>query len=512
MNPPERLTAKSLRAVKWNYLGTVGRVVLQFGSQIALARLIGPDAIGMFGYALLTIGLFAIVLEMGLGASLVQVPELEDRALATVCGRLLFSGTLVAIAVFASADALATYVFFAPQAAPIIRAMAPSLMIAAAMFPATAILKRQIEFKAIQLAELGSYVLGYVIVGVTAAWHGMGEWSLVLAWYVQTGVACLLLYARAPRSLLPGNPFHKLSLSGFGIVVMFTNMLNWTIEYGTHVIIGRFYGALSLGEFTLSNNLVRTPANHLVTNLQLVLFPIAARSQGNDAGLRRAYLTVLGGITFVAFPVFGYVAVMASPIVAALLGSKWAGAAQVLTPLSLAMIPHVAMAICGPILNGRGNPYIELRAQTATVVILSIAMLIASRWSLATMGWTLAAIYLIRYLWMTNSLIKILCIPIDHMLQTLRGPGLLGLISVSCSIGTVAAAFALGIVLPPILELMVAAFLAAAAIALTIWLAPAWVLGPHLRSLVCELAANRPALSQLRGFQHLFGSKACGSN
>jgi len=74
MNPHETLTAKSLRALKWNYLGTVARVVLQFGSQIALARLVGPDATGVFAYAFLTVGLCALVVEMGLGAALAVAP------------------------------------------------------------------------------------------------------------------------------------------------------------------------------------------------------------------------------------------------------------------------------------------------------------------------------------------------------------------------------------------------------------------------------------------------------
>jgi O-antigen/teichoic acid export membrane protein len=509
MNPPETLTAKSLRALKWNYLGTVARVVLQFGSQIALARLVGPDATGVFAYAFLTVGLCALVVEMGLGAALVQVPELSDQALATACGRLLWAGALAAVALFASADALAEHVLSAPRAAPVLRAMAPSLLIAAAMFPAAAILKRQIEFKVIQISELVSYIVGYVLVGITAAWYGWGEWSLVLAWYTQTGLACLFLYLKAPRSLAPGNPLRALSLAGFGLVVMFTNMLNWTIEYGTHLLIGRFFGAASLGQFTIANNLVRTPANHLVTNLQAVLFPIAARSQANDAGLRRAYLTVLGGVALVAFPVFGYFAAMASPIVVVLLGPKWLGAAAVLTPLALAMIPHVAMALCGPILAGRGNPHIELRAQLATATMLLAAMLIASSLSLPAMAWALAAVYLARYVWMTASLVKLLRVPISGLWQALCGPALLGLISASCAVGTVAVLHGLPAgTASPILELTVSACAATALIAATIWLAPAWVFGPFLRQLVRELVATRPAIAGIPAFQHLFGAAA----
>lgn len=511
MNVPQNLAAKSLRAVKWNYLGTVGRVLLQFGSQIALARLIGPDATGTFAYAFLSVGLFALVLEMGLGAALVQARELDDRALATVCGRLWAAGAVAAAALYAGADLLAQHVFSAPQAAPVLRAMAPSLLIAAAMYPATAVLKRQIEFKLIQIGDLASYVVGYVFVGITAAWLGWGEWSLVMAWYTQTTLACLFLHAKATRSLAPGNPLRRLPLAGFGFVVMLTNILNWTIEYGTHLLIGRVFGAAALGQFTIANNLVRTPANHLVTNLQSVLFPIAARSQANDAGLRRAYLTVLGGVALVAFPVFGYVAAMASPIVMLLLGPKWIAAAAVLTPLAAAMIPHVAMALCGPILSGRGHPLIELRVQLATVAMLLSAMWLASGLSLPAMAWALAGVYVARFVWLTASLVRLLQVPVSALWQALCGPVLLGAIAVACAMGT-------GAVLhrpnagttSTVSELGVAAGAAGALIALAIWLAPAWVFGPYLRQLARELAATRPTLAAWRAFRHLFGAPARG--
>jgi lipopolysaccharide exporter len=505
--PRESLSAASLRAVKWSYLGTAGRVLLQFGSQIALARLIGPDATGLFAYAFLTVGLCALIVEMGLGAALVQVPELSDQALATATGRLLVAGALAALALLAAADTLAEHVFAAPQAAPILRAMSPSLLIAAAMFPASAMLKRQIEFKVIQISELVSYAIGYALVGITAAWHGWGAWSLVLAWYTQTGLACLFLHLNAPRSLAPGNPLRALPIAGFGVVVMFTNMLNWTIEYGTQLLIGRFFGAAALGQFTIANNLVRTPANHLVTNLQSVLFPIAAKAQADDAGLRRAYLTVLGGVSLLAFPAFGFVAAMASPVVLALLGAKWAGASAVLAPLALSMIPHVAMALCGPILAGRGQPRIELRVQLASAAMLLAAMLVAAQVSLPAMAWALAAVYLARGLWMTHALVTLLRVPAASLWQTLRGPMLLGGLSAACSLGVLELLHRPGAgTSSAILVLAAAAGATAVVLAVTIVLSPAWVLGPFLRQLIRELVATRPALARWPAVHHLFGA------
>ncbi len=367
MNAPRSISERALQALRWNYLGTAGRIAAQFVSQIILARLLGPEPTGMFAYAFLVVALCALFLEMGLGAGLVQSRQLSDQQIGTACGRLLFMGCVSSLTIYAFADVIADVVFSTPEAGKLIRAMAPALLISAAAFPASALLRRDLEFRIIQVAELASYVFGYLIVGVTAAYFGMGVWSLVFAWYAQSASNCLAMYVFAPRPPILGNPLRSLSITRFGVVFMMTNLLNWAIENGTHVAVGRFFGPTALGQFTLSNNLVRTPANHLVVNLQSVLFPMAARAQDNDAGLRRAYLTALAGVGLIAFPTFAFVAIMAKPIVLLLLGPKWADAALVLTPLAAAMIPHAAMALCGPVLNGRGQPEVELRLQALTL-------------------------------------------------------------------------------------------------------------------------------------------------
>src|SRR5262249_4612892 len=158
--------------------------------------------------------------------------------------------------VYAAADWIAVVVFAAPQAAPVIRAMAPTLLISAAAFPASALLRRELQFGLVQAAEVGSYVIGYLIVGVSCAFAGLGVWSLVFAWSPPAATSCAAMVLLAPQRPRLGQPLRRLPFTRFGVVVMLTNLLNWTIEQGTHLAVGRFFGAGALGQFTLSNNLV----------------------------------------------------------------------------------------------------------------------------------------------------------------------------------------------------------------------------------------------------------------
>jgi len=497
------LASRALAGVRWNYLGAVGRIAATFLSQVLLARLLGPDQFGLFGYAFLTVTLLGLVVEMGMLMALVQTPTLRDEDVAVAMGRLLLAGSVAALGVFLLADVIATRIFSTPQAAPVLRAMAPALLVGAVTAAANAMLSRDLEFKVIQLAGLGSYVIGYLVVGVGAAALGLGVWSLVLAWHAQTLIACIVLLARSPRPMWPANPFRSLPIAGFGGIVMVTNMVNWVIDNGAHTAIGRWLGPSALGLFTISNNLVKVPADHLVKNLQTVLFPLAARAQGNDAGLRRAYLTALAGVGVLSFPVFTYVAVMADPIVALLLGAKWQGAVTVLVPLSLAMILHAVEALCGPILGGRGEPGAELRIKVLMLLLTLGVLAITARWSLAAVAWGVAFVFFARWVGMSAAVAKRLKVSLGLFLRTMAGPALLGAMSWAVPEAVRATLGALGLVWPALGLIASTAVLTTLVIVTATLCLPQWILGHHLLALLHALFEKRPSWARSAGLRRL---------
>lgn len=506
VSPPLGLAERAIRGLRWSYLGMFGRIFAQFVSQVALARLLGPEPMGVFAYAFLTVTLCALIIEMGLGQALIQAPELTDEDVGTACGRLLLIGSVGAAGLYLCAESIANELYSAPNATPVIQAMAASVLVSGATASASAVLRRDIEFKITQLAEVGSYVLGYLIVGVAAAWLGLGVWSLVLAWHVQTVTACVAMYAYSPRSLMPSNPFRPLRMAGFGAVIMFTNILNWGIENGARVVIGRSLGAVALGQFTVASNLVRTPADHLVRNLQAVLFPLAARAQDNDAGLRRAYLTVVAGVGVVAFPLFTFVAVMAEPLILLLLGPQWVMIAQILTPLSLAMMAHAAEALCGPLLAGRGEPRVELRLQAITLVLMLAVLAVTVSWSVVAVAWGLAFVFLFRWAWMNAAVMNRLQISVRALAEAFQGSILLAGLTGGVASGVGFALHSLVPDTPAHVIFVAAAGCVAVSVMVTVVFAPSLVLGSHLLWLMDQLMSKRPLLAQVPGLRRIAAS------
>ena len=253
----------------------------------------------------------------------------------------------------------------------------------------------------------------------------------------------------------------------------------------------------------MANNLVKVPADHLVRNLQTVLHALASRAQDNVAGLRRAYLTVLGGVGVIAFPTFTFVALMAEPVVSTLLGPKWSAAASVLVPLSLAMVLHAAEAMAGPTLSGRGEPSVELRVKLIMFVLSLPVLALTARWSLTAVGWGVALVYLARWLWMSAAVSKRLGISAGQFAQAMTGSFLLAGVSWAVPRTTISVLAALDMHWPSGGLLALGAALTALAILAVTSVVPQIVLGPYLLALMNGLFENRPAWAGRFGLRRL---------
>ncbi|RZS58199.1 oligosaccharide flippase family protein [Sphaerotilus mobilis] len=395
------LAEKAISGAKWTYIGTAVKVVAQFLGQILLSRILGPTSVGQFAYAFLVVSLVTLILEMGLGSALVQRPVLDRRTIGIVTSRLTIVGTVGALVQWYFAELIAVKVFNQPSAIDVIQAMSGSYIVSALSVPLIAQLRREMAFREIQRSQTYSYLVSYLLIGVAAAALGAGVWSLVIAWYSNLVLQLILLVRALPQSISFAMPFQRIGVEVYGIFIVSTNIINWLIDSLPSFLVGRFWGTTSLGLYNTSSNLVRAPANHLVTALQQILFATVSRLQRDDRVSVLAYKIAVSVVLSVALPLFLYIALASNLIVSFLLGSKWEGAALLLQPLSLAMIPHALMAIAGPVLNGKGNPERELIAQSVSLLVILFLFSACVGYPVDVLAWGVFVGFLIRSLLMT---------------------------------------------------------------------------------------------------------------
>src|SRR4051812_20014014 len=223
------LAALAERALKWSAFTTVARFALQFASQVALARLLGPDNFGVYGIGLAVLTFVGFLSGASFSYSLMLQPTVTDDDIRFSFTWQLIAGLASAAAMYAAAPWLATF-FGDPRVEGMVQLLSLASLLMAAAAPATYLLQRDLDFRRLGVIQLWSYAAGYLAVGVPLALSGFGALSLGVACIVQAGVALVLTYRAKPHPVKP--LFHHANggeTLATGRAVFLTNVVNWLL-------------------------------------------------------------------------------------------------------------------------------------------------------------------------------------------------------------------------------------------------------------------------------------------
>ncbi len=356
-------------AVKWSAASTAARFALQLVAQVVLARTLGPEIFGIFAIGMVVLTFATFVSGFGFSWSLLQRTTLRDEDVRFAWTWQVMVGLVTMLALYLAAPLLSQY-FREPRAESVIQWLSLACLLSAAATPATYLLQRDLNFRAVGMVQVGSYAAGYVAVGLPMALLGQGVNSLVAAWLVQTAVQFAASYALKPHAVKPLFWYSDAGKAiGVGQTVFFTNIINWVLNNLDRVLIGRLLNAHSLGLYNVAYNLATMPNTLLLGALQPAFLAAGARLQDDVERLGRAYLQMMATILVLALPAFTFLAFISTDIVRLLYGPQWSEAGWVLGILFLSMPAYVIWGISTPVLWNTGRKHYEFVLQLPIVAL-----------------------------------------------------------------------------------------------------------------------------------------------
>jgi len=475
------LQKQSISAVKWSAIGTTTRYVLQLGAQVVLARLLGPDNYGLFAMGLLVMTLTSFIADCGLAWGLVQQPEVTDETIRFTFTWQFITGSLATILLFTFSGEIAGY-FREARAEPIIRWLSLACVISSATTPATNLLRRQLDFKWINIVQVASYVVGYIGVGIPVALSGGGALSLVAAWLVQAACALVMTYWRCRHSLRPLLWFQgALDLGKVGGAVVGTNLCNWLLTNLDRTIMARYLSAYAVGNYAAGYNLANIPNNLFISALQPAFLAAGARLQDDVARLKEAYLSILATIWVLIAPLFTLLAVLAPDVILTIYGDKWTQAGAVLRVLALAMPAYISWAMSTPVLWNTGKKQWESLLQLPVILVSAVLLYRYASAGPLTVAVIAAFVFHLRAAVMITAACTRAAIRIGDLAPYILRSFLI------CALSGVSAALVANLLHPtgmlPVVRTVIAGSAGLAAIALLVRLAPN-VLGDRVKSML----------------------------
>ncbi len=350
---------------------------LAFVTNLILARLLDPADFGLVSFAMIFIGAFTLLQDLGVSAAIVY----NRRDVAIVGGTALALNVGAALVLFGltvvGGPSLGTLVGN-PAVVPILTVLAGGLVVAALGSVQSALLIKELAFRSKFIPDaVPMIVSGLTSIGL--ALLGFGVWSLVYGYLVRSLMQTVLLWwLSSVRLRLTVDWQIARELLAYGKHASASSLIGFVLAALDQLIVGYVLGAAQLGLYVMAFNLASLPATALNEISYRVAFPALAQVR-DDAPARRRLLQDLSiAVGALAVPIFIGIMICAPAFVNGVIGERWSGAIPVLQILALYGFQRCVYGPFNALFKATGRPGIEAGYALLKLVISAPLMVWAA--------------------------------------------------------------------------------------------------------------------------------------
>lgn len=185
------------------------------------------------------------------------------------------------------------------------------------------ILKKELNFKSLTVRTFLSSLIGG-IVGIIAAFSGLGVYSLVIKSIVSALLGTALLWGATKW-----RPDFKFSLpeikklTGFSSYVFFDRALTRFFQQLDVLIVGKVFSPNMLGYYSRAISLRDLVTTYSSSSLTAVFYPVLSSLQNDDEEYSKVYFKVISVIAFISYGLTGVMCILGRDIIFLFFGPKW---------------------------------------------------------------------------------------------------------------------------------------------------------------------------------------------
>jgi O-antigen/teichoic acid export membrane protein len=358
--PTATLADRAARGTGVTLAGQAARVVLQFGSMVILARLLTPEDFGRVAMVAAIIGISDMVREFGLSSAAIQAKFITQDERTNLFWTNTGLGLGSAVVMSLLAPLIAAF-YGQPTLLWLVVAMSLSFVFSGVTTQFRADLTRELRFGALVAVDLAGFGAGLAL-GAVAAFGGFGSWAIVLQQVSAIAITCVL--SALVSRWRPGLPKRHVSIRRFlrfGAGLLGTQAIGYAVKNVDSIAIGAVWGALPLGLYDRSYQLMMTPLSQVNAPMTRIALPVLSRvSDDRQAFARYLQKAQLVGAYGTA-SIFAVATGLATPIVLVLFGEKWLGVAGIFAALAVGGLFRAISQIPYWIFLATGNTGAQLR-------------------------------------------------------------------------------------------------------------------------------------------------------
>ncbi|MBX2862944.1 MAG: oligosaccharide flippase family protein [Leptolyngbyaceae cyanobacterium MAG.088] len=356
-------------------------------TQIFLARLLSPEDFGLWGMVLVITTLSELFRDTAIASVLVQ-RGLEDKDLVNAVYSLGINVSIIMFLIQTGVGFLIAPFFNEPMVGPLTACTGLVFLVGAGAGSHTAVLTRQMQFRALAIAD-SSAGFARLVGAAVGAFLGAGVWSFAIA-EVTRGVADASIKRRLSQyrftySLRP-DPKVIQQVWRYISSLIGTNIAVYVNTNGDDLITGKVLGAKTLGYYTLAYQLAMVPTFAL-SQVNRINFSVLSQRDNQGKKLYVAQVLELYAILYALIYGLGF---LISPwMIPFIYGSQWQAAVPLFQIILVFAYTRGFMSIFGTTLNSLNKPDVNA-AINWILVPLSIPAFLVGIWLDGVQGLAIA--------------------------------------------------------------------------------------------------------------------------
>ncbi len=371
---------KIVSGALWIAIETWGRQAMLFGVFVILARLLGPDAIGLAALALVAPVILAVPVTCGIPDAIIQRSDIDPEHLDSAFWLLAGTGAGLSALVVLLGQPIAN-VFGQPLVAELMRGSGLIIFIQSLAGVPIAILKRQLNFRVLAMRTLvGTVASGAV--GVGLALNGYGVWSLI--WMQVAKSVCevvVLLLGSAWRPRLRFSYDKCKDLLGFAVPIVGFSIWGLVNDEMPKVFIGTILGPSAVGIYTLARRPLDALTSAFLAPLSGIAMPAVSRLLSDRAKIDRFFNNSIRITVLIGFPAFMGLAAIAPDAVPLVFGPHWSEGVLAVQVMMLLGLVRTVDTICGGTMLALGYAKLILTMNVLYTLAAIVALPLAAMFS-----------------------------------------------------------------------------------------------------------------------------------
>lgn len=310
-----------LSGIFWKFGEQIIAQGVSFVVSLVLARLLMPEQYGTVALVLVFINLANVFVTNGLGESLIQKKEADQKDFSTMFFCSLLISALLYIILFFSAPMIAGF-YDNTELTAVIRVLSLQIPLSAVKTIQSAYVSKNMMFRKFFWSTLGGTLVSGVV-GIAMANAGYGVWALVAQYLVNSTIDTIILFITVKWKPTLEFDFKSAKiLTGYGWKLVLSQFINTLYSELRSLFIGKVYTTADLAAYNKGNQFPSLFIVNINAAISSVLFPVMSKTPDKETlkSLTRKSIKIS---SYVLFPILAGLMAVAEPMVRLLLTEKW---------------------------------------------------------------------------------------------------------------------------------------------------------------------------------------------